>query len=117
MIGLLLRFAALGTVWGLSKLRRASAPAVVHEVERLSWTTKARLVWALSRDERVPLWTRVIILIPAFYLASPIDLLPDFIPLAGRLDDAAIFNLSMDLLARSTPQAVVYEHVERLRRK
>lgn len=113
-MALIIRFLAFAGVWSLSRMRRSTSPAVVAEIERLSWANKARLVWALSRDARVPLWPRLIVLAPALYLVSPIDILPDFIPILGRLDDAAIFGLSMDLLARFAPADVIHEHLDRL---
>ncbi len=111
---ILVRVGAMVLIWAASRIHMAAAPAVVQRIEHLSWTRKARLVWALSRDTRVPLWTRGIVLLPAAYMASPIDLLPDFIPWVGRMDDALVFSLSMDLLTRVAPREVVAEHVERL---
>ena len=117
MAALLVRFLAFAAVWGVSRARRATAPAIVRDMERLGWARKARLFWALSRDKRVPLPVRGVVLLPALYLVSPIDIFPDFIPLIGRLDDAAVFSLSMDLLARFAPEEVVADHVDRLRRR
>ena len=113
-MAILLRLLAFAAVWGASRLRRATAPLIAREVDSLSWPKKVRLVWALSRDKRVPVATRLLVLAPALYMASPIDLLPDFIPVLGRLDDAAVFSLSMDLLARATPSHVLAEHLARL---
>jgi uncharacterized membrane protein YkvA (DUF1232 family) len=50
-------------------------------------------------------------------MISPIDIVPDFLPVLGRMDDAAIFGIAMDLIARYAPPEVVEEHVERLRRR
>jgi uncharacterized membrane protein YkvA (DUF1232 family) len=110
-----LRLLAFAAVWGASRLRRATAPLIAREIDGLSWPKKVRLVWALSRDKRVPIWTRLIVVAPAIYLASPIDLLPDFIPVVGRLDDAAVFSLSIDLLTRTAPAPVLAEHLARLK--
>ncbi len=49
----------------------------------------ARLAWRLGRDERLPRGRRAALLAGAAYLASPIDLVPGIIPVAGQLDDAA----------------------------
>jgi uncharacterized membrane protein YkvA (DUF1232 family) len=117
MWAILIRFAALAAVWGVSRWRRATAPAVVRDIERLGWASKGRLVWALSRDQRVPVWVRGIVVLPALYMISPIDILPDVLPVLGRIDDAAIFGLAMDVLARYAPKEVVEEHVDRLRRR
>lgn len=49
----------------------------------------AKLAWRLARDERLPRGRRAALLAGAAYLASPIDLVPGIIPVAGQLDDAA----------------------------
>jgi uncharacterized membrane protein YkvA (DUF1232 family) len=117
MLAILIRFAALAAVWSVSRWRRARAPAIARDIERLGWAHKGRLVWALSRDSRVPVWVRGIVVLPALYMISPIDIVPDFLPVLGRMDDAAIFGIAMDLIARYAPPEVVEEHVERLRRR
>ncbi|HEX2142061.1 MAG TPA: YkvA family protein, partial [Candidatus Limnocylindria bacterium] len=50
----------------------------------------ARLAWGLSRDQRLSGGRRAAVLGAAAYLASPIDLVPGLIPVAGQLDDAAV---------------------------
>jgi uncharacterized membrane protein YkvA (DUF1232 family) len=105
----------MAAVLGANKVRSATASPLTREIEGLSWTKKVRLVWALSRDKRVPEWTRLIVLAPALYLVSPIDIMPDFIPVLGRIDDAAIFGLAIDLLVRFAPRSVVEEQLARLR--
>ncbi len=52
---------------------------------------------------------------PAAYLVSPIDLLPDLIPFLGRLDDALVCGAAVDLLIRFAPRRVIEEHLEALR--
>jgi uncharacterized membrane protein YkvA (DUF1232 family) len=54
----------------------------------------------LARDPRVPLPRRLMLLVLAGYLASPIDLIPDFIPVIGHLDDAAIVALVIRSVVR-----------------
>jgi len=48
----------------------------------------ARLFAGLVRDPRVPRRAKLVLGLTAGYLAFPIDLIPDFIPIAGQLDDA-----------------------------
>jgi uncharacterized membrane protein YkvA (DUF1232 family) len=110
-MALLLRFAAFIGLWLFTRRRKAGASELVRRMDRLPWSQKARLVWLLVQDERVPILVRGIVLIPALYIISPIDLLPDLIPFLGRLDDAAVFALAVDLLSRLAPVYVLEEHL------
>ena len=76
--------------------------------------TYVRLVWALLRDRRVPPQQKLILVGIAAYLVLPIDLIPDFVPVLGQLDDVAVILLGLDLFIRSAPQDVVEEHVARI---
>jgi uncharacterized membrane protein YkvA (DUF1232 family) len=113
-MAVLIRVAAFLGFFAASRFTHKRAPLIVYEIDRLNWERKARLIWGLSRDRRVPAWTRLIVLVPALYLMSPIDLLPDFIPFLGRLDDIAVFQLSMDILTWFAPKGVVAQHLERI---
>jgi uncharacterized membrane protein YkvA (DUF1232 family) len=63
----------------------------------------ARLAWRLGRDDRLPSWRRAALLAGAAYLASPIDLVPGIIPVAGQLDDAAAVILALKLALGGLP--------------
>ena len=78
--------------------------------------TYARLVWGLLRDPRVPAAQKLILAGIAGYLVLPLDLIPDFIPLMGQIDDVAVVLLGLDLFIRSAPQDVVEEHLARIKR-
>ncbi len=78
--------------------------------------TYARLVWGLLRDPRVPAAQKLILAGIAGYLVLPLDLIPDFIPLMGQIDDLAVVLLGLDLFIRSAPQDVVEEHLARITR-
>lgn len=68
------------------------------------------LVRRLLGDPRVPLESKVLLGVLVVYLASPIDLVPDFIPVAGQLDDALLLALIMRHLVRRSGPRVVAEH-------
>lgn len=74
----------------------------------------ARLVWGLARDPRVPNTQKLILVGIVGYLLMPIDVLPDFIPILGQLDDVAIVLLGLDLFIKAAPQDVVDEHLARV---
>jgi uncharacterized membrane protein YkvA (DUF1232 family) len=58
------------------------------------------LVARLARDDRVALPRRVLLLAVVGYLALPIDLIPDFLPVAGQADDAVLLAIALRVLAR-----------------
>jgi len=75
---------------------------------------QVRLAWGLMRDDRVPLLLKAIPLAAIIYVISPLDLIPDFIPILGQLDDAGIAMLAISLFTSLAPADVVAEHRERL---
>ena len=64
----------------------------------------------LVRDERVPRGAKVWLGVAAVWLASPIDLIPEFIPVLGPLDDAIVAAAVLRHLVRRAGSDVVYEH-------
>jgi uncharacterized membrane protein YkvA (DUF1232 family) len=74
----------------------------------------ARLVWALLRDRRVPAQQKLILVGIGAYLFLPVDLIPDFVPVLGQLDDFAVVLLGLDLFIRSAPSNVVDEHMAKI---
>src|ERR1700737_3253345 len=48
------------------------------------------------------------------YVVLPIDLIPDFVPVLGQLDDLAVVLLGLDLFIRSAPPDIVEEHLARI---
>ena len=69
-------------------------------------------VWLAAHDPRTPLLAKVLALIVAAYAVSPIDLIPDFIPVIGYLDDLIIVPLGIMLVVRLIPAEVMREHRE-----
>jgi uncharacterized membrane protein YkvA (DUF1232 family) len=69
-----------------------------------------RLFGGLFRDRRVGLPAKIVVGIAGLWLASPIDLIPEFIPIVGSLDDAIVAALALRFVLNSTDGAVVREH-------
>ena len=67
------------------------------------------LVTRLARDPRVPRWRKLLLLALVGYLALPFDLVPDFIPVAGQLDDVIIVALVLRSFVRSGDRDLVRE--------
>jgi uncharacterized membrane protein YkvA (DUF1232 family) len=65
---------------------------------------------ALLRDPRVPTRRKVLLGALLAYLAMPIDLVPDFIPVAGQLDDAIIVALVLRSMLRAGGPELLREH-------
>jgi len=110
--GVLAAVLLLGLVGWLAVRRwDGETRALVGRIGRLPWRGKARFAWRLFRDGRVPLWLRAIIPALILYLALPIDIIPDFIPVLGHLDDVLVVLLAGGVLLRFTPRQVIDEHL------
>ena len=68
------------------------------------------LVGRLIRDERVPRRRKLLLAALVGYLALPFDLVPDFIPVVGQLDDVLIVALVLRHFLRSGGEQLVREH-------
>ena len=69
----------------------------------------AHALYLASRDPRVPWYAKVAVAVAA-YAASPIDLIPDFIPVLGYLDDLIIVPLGIALVIKLIPPEIMAEH-------
>jgi len=65
------------------------------------------IVYYAARDPRTPWLPRLLALAIAAYALSPIDLIPDFIPVLGYLDDVIIVPLGLWLVLRMIPAEVI----------
>jgi uncharacterized membrane protein YkvA (DUF1232 family) len=67
------------------------------------------IVRRLRNDPRVPRRAKVAILLAGLWLLSPIDLLPEFLPIIGPLDDVLVIALALRYAARRVPREVLLE--------
>jgi uncharacterized membrane protein YkvA (DUF1232 family) len=67
------------------------------------------LIKRLLGDPRVPGRVRVLLVLALGYVASPIDLVPDFVPIAGQLDDAIVLALVLRQVVRAAGPVVMRE--------
>jgi uncharacterized membrane protein YkvA (DUF1232 family) len=70
----------------------------------------AHAVWLCARDPRTPWPAKVVAIVTAAYALSPIDLIPDFIPVLGYLDDLILVPAGLWLAIRLIPADVLAEH-------
>ena len=78
------------------------------------WVNKLRqdtlALWFVCRDERTPLFARVLGFLIVAYALSPIDLIPDFIPIIGYLDELILLPLGIWILLKLIPTGVMSEN-------
>jgi uncharacterized membrane protein YkvA (DUF1232 family) len=67
-------------------------------------------VTALSKDPRIPSRDKAVLVGMLALLVSPIDIIPDFIPILGQLDDLMILILMLDYVCNRVPDGVLREH-------
>lgn len=70
----------------------------------------AHAVWLAARDPRTPWYAKAVAAATAAYAFSPIDLIPDFIPVLGLLDDLILVPAGLWLAVRLIPADVLAEH-------
>lgn len=120
---------AVPWLWGCLALpaafqRQERHPVLTREVRRARYATgQARLKEAalflpnliklaagLAKDPRVPRSRKIALGLLAAYIASPLDLIPDFIPVLGLMDDLLIAGLVLNWVVKAVPREVVNEH-------
>ena len=69
----------------------------------------ALTVWIAARDPRTPMAAKLLAAAVAAYAYSPIDLIPDFIPVLGLLDDLIIVPLGIWAVVRLIPPQLIAE--------
>ncbi len=115
LAGLVLACVVLAVVaWLIWRRVDLEERTLIKRVTRLRLRNKLHLAAALAREPRIPLTVRAIPPALILYLATPIDVIPDFIPVIGYLDDLLIVVIGIGLLLRFTPRHVLEEHIARL---
>jgi uncharacterized membrane protein YkvA (DUF1232 family) len=67
------------------------------------------MIRRLRNDPRVPRSAKVAVLVAMVWVISPIDLIPEFLPVIGPLDDVVVVALALRYAARRVPRAVLLE--------
>jgi uncharacterized membrane protein YkvA (DUF1232 family) len=62
------------------------------------------------RDDRVPRWIRGGLVGTAAYLVLPFDIIPDWIPVLGQMDDLLVMSIGVRTLLRRVPEKILAEH-------
>src|SRR3954447_11324357 len=82
-------------------------------VKRLK--TEVYALYLACKDPRVPWYAKLLALLVVGYAFSPIDLIPDPIPVLGYLDDLILIPLGVALAVRMIPEDVLYESRQKAR--
>lgn len=64
-------------------------------------------LWLAARDLRVPWYAKAVAAVVAAYALSPIDLIPDFVPVLGYLDDLVIVPVGIWVAVKLIPEAII----------
>jgi len=73
---------------------------------------QARLAIRLFREPRVPIVAKAVPVLAALYLVSPFDVVPDFLPGLGQLDDLGVIIAALELFVRLSPSSAQAFHRE-----
>ena len=84
---------------------------IVEGLRRRARALKAETLalYYVARDPRVPWYARLFVAAVVAYALSPIDLIPDFVPVLGYLDDLILVPLGLALALRMVPRPVLDE--------
>jgi uncharacterized membrane protein YkvA (DUF1232 family) len=69
-----------------------------------------RLLWGLIRDSRVEMVDKLLVAGAIAYIVAPIDMIPDFIPFLGEVDDVFLLVLAIRRLLQNAGRAVLLSH-------
>jgi uncharacterized membrane protein YkvA (DUF1232 family) len=77
--------------------------------------TETYAIYLASKDPRVPWYAKALVVFVVAHTFSPIDLIPDFIPVLGYVDDLIVTPLGIALALKMIPESVMAECRERAR--
>jgi uncharacterized membrane protein YkvA (DUF1232 family) len=94
---------------------QAHGPTILERAKQWARLIKRDVIalWIAARDPRVPWYAKALAMAVAAYALSPIDLIPDFIPVLGYLDDLVIVPLGILLVVALIPTTLMAEFRER----
>ncbi len=87
---------------------RVSNPAVEKAIA--AGPNLLKLGYRLLRDPRVPVKQKAFVGAALGYVVAPLDVIPDFIPFIGRVDDLLILALALNSMFESAGHVIVHEH-------
>ena len=106
---ILIALAVMVTLWALLVVLAARLPAGLLKDLAGFLPACVTLVRRLRSDPRVPWRAKAAIVIAGLWVLSPVDLLPEFLPVIGPLDDVVVVALALRYAARRVPREVLLE--------
>jgi uncharacterized membrane protein YkvA (DUF1232 family) len=93
---------------------QAQRPTAIERAKQWARLIKRDVLalWIAARDRRVPWYAKALAMAVAAYALSPLDLIPDFVPVLGYLDDLVIVPLGILLVVALIPAALMAEFRE-----
>jgi len=98
--------------WVLARGASAEVRSLTKRIVKLPWRAKLRVGLAIVGDSRIPFWLRGIPPALILYLAMPLDIIPDFIPVLGQIDDVLVVLIAAGLLVRLVPRDALRDAVQ-----
>lgn len=109
--------AALAGAWYVWRKATAQTKALASRLQRLPWRSKLQLALAIMSDPEVPVRARILPPLLILYLSMPIDLIPDFLPVIGQIDDVLVLAVGLGLMLHSVPVRVLEARISALERE
>lgn len=106
---LLISIAVLAASWILLIILAARLPDGIAKDLAAFLPSCVTMLRTLRRDPRVPRRAKVAVAIAAIWVISPIDLIPEFLPVIGPLDDIVVVALALRYAGRKVPRAVILD--------
>ncbi len=106
---ILLAAAVMVVLWGLLVVLAARLPPGLLKDLAGFLPACVTLVRRLRADPRVPWQAKAAVVLAGLWVLSPIDLLPEFLPVIGPLDDVVVVALALRFAARRVPREVLVE--------
>ena len=97
-------------VFNITRIRRRGRPFM-----ELSRTERLEFGRIMLSESGLPIVPRMLVAVAAAYLALPLDVIPDFVPVIGHADDFVVVTLLMAVMTRTLPNGVFEETVRRVR--
>jgi uncharacterized membrane protein YkvA (DUF1232 family) len=73
---------------------------------------KTLILFSAMRDKRTPWYAKVLVVLVLAYIISPIDIIPDFIPVIGLLDEAILVPIALVIIFKVIPDSVKQDQLQ-----